>query len=72
MVIWTGMSPHSFGGYLALGLDFGRISGFLEKFVSFRDLFSEILDFWLTDPTSARRYATVGAAPVAGYPFRPR
>jgi hypothetical protein len=35
MVIWTGISPYSFDGYLALCRDFGRISGFLAKSVSF-------------------------------------
>jgi hypothetical protein len=75
MVIWTGMAPHSFDGYLALDRDFGRISGFLAKFVNFRDLFSEILDFRLANPLPSstgvvRTDDNHGGAAVAGYPSR--
>ena len=45
MVIWTGTAPHSFDGYRAVGQDFSRFGGLSAKFVGFRNLFIEILDF---------------------------
>lgn len=48
------MAPQSFDGYLAAGRDFGRFSGFSEKFVNFSGLFIGILDFRLLQPASAQ------------------